>query len=45
MFKGLKLLSKGCKLLSKGLEHMFQPLGQKILCSLTILVDYLETYL
>ena len=52
MFKGLKLLSKGCKLLYKGLEHMFQALVQKIynvgnknLCSLTILVDYLETYL
>ena len=45
MFKGLKLLSKARKLLSKALKHMFKGLEQKISCSLTILVDYLETYL
>ena len=38
MFKGLKHLSKGCELLYKALKHMFK-------CSLTILVDYFESYL
>ena len=45
MFKGLKHLSKGRELLSKGLKHMSKALEHKISCSLTILVDYLETYL
>ena len=45
MFKGLKHMFKALKLLSTALGQVFWGLGYKISCSLTILVDYLETYL
>ena len=45
MFKGLRYLSKALELLSTALEHKFKGLEHKISCSLTILVDYFESYL
>jgi hypothetical protein len=45
LFKGFEHVFKALKHMYKGLGQVFQVLEHKFPCSLTILVDYLETYL